>query len=487
MYCGVLEAANKPSCLLHSQYSTKRCPSAQEVLAVRLIDIDCQHRPPIIAAKLKGTVCRIFFAEQILWSFWLKIADIWNKWDSTDFLALSRCALKRDPDDEGLASARSKTNVRRTVLKQGKEAMRNTIVAASVAVCLTTLTLGCKTAPKLAFWKSGDSADVESTALAHSAPSLPADVAKQAEALASSSPAIDMSTTPAAASAAAAPPYSPAPAYVPPAASVASTPATSVGSGTKSAPSFPTTGAASYATTTPSAAPKVAAATPPALYNRDQSADLGSVDMPYNPNAVPPARKPAAAVASAPTTSPATADRYGSASLASTYPATSTPAAPSFNSGSSSKAMPSTAATSPSLPASSGDRYSNAATSPAPSTTNPAPAYSSPAPTTPAMSPSVDRYASSGAPSSPITPTASVPPAIAATAPAVSTAPPVSSAPQVAKATPYRPGGTSSYEGITVEQSGIEIATRPNSASSTVPNATAPSSTPEPSEAPRYR
>ena len=360
--------------------------------------------------------------------------------------------------------------------------MRNTLVATVVVAILATGLIGCKTAPKLAWWKTGEKSDVESTALAHSAPSLPADVAKQAESLATTTPSIDL-TAPATATPSGA---APAPAFTPSAAAVASAPVAKYGTSTPTTPAaYPSTGASSYA---PSTAPQVAAATPnvpPMIQSSEQVADLGTLDMPYNPNAVPPAKNVAAATPPAvPKTS---TDRYGSSSLVSTAPAFNPAGAP-----------PVAKTTVPQL--SGTDRYANVTTNTAPTTPAPgvnlastnavappvtaAPAYSASAPpasTAPTASLSGDRYAA----------TMSAPPAVASVpqeSPAV-TAPaaPATTAPVVASTKPFRPGGTSSYESSAAGQPTVEIATRPKPVEPSVPNLTAPGATTEPAPAPRYR
>ena len=226
--------------------------------------------------------------------------------------------------------------------------MRKTIVTTAAAGLLCVGALGCKTAPKLAFWKSADTTDVESTALAHSAPALPADVAKEAEGLASTTPSIG-STAPASPFASQAPPYTPATAASPVVG--ASATAALAQSGSQAAPSpYPVTSAPAYsrsptAASTPSTT--IAATTSPAM-PVDESADLGAIDMPYNPNAVPPVRNVAAATPTS-TTPSSTGDRYGASSYASS-PSSYTPGnIPGI----------------PAAPAASGDRYGNVASTPA--------------------------------------------------------------------------------------------------------------------------
>jgi len=385
------------------------------------------------------------------------------------------------------------------------KSMRKTIVAAVATMFFCAGTIGCQTAAKMAWWKTADATNVESTALAHSAPALPADLAKQAESLATTAPSIQMSGGEAA-------PYSTAPTFSPAATSVAATPATAPGAGLTGSVSktastahpstaypstpYPSTGASPY---TASAAATVATnspATPPAYAAADQSADLGSVDMPYNPNAVPPARTVATA---SPRTPSATTDRYGMASTAAAFsganaqPVT-TPALPQLSGAgryaktqsdpvvqndpvmqSNSVATVSPVATAAGSPKVGVDL---AAASASPESMNTAPTFvaaTNPASTNPVPAASVNitgsRYATSNSQAS-IAPSGATPTQAAALA---------------AKASPYRPGGTASYQGSATGASAVEIASRPNSVQPEVPNVAIPGSTPEPSQAPRYR
>lgn len=377
--------------------------------------------------------------------------------------------------------------------------MRNTIVAKIVTPLLMTgLTIGfigCKSAPKMPWSKTAATSDVEAAAMAHSAPSLPADVAKQAEALAATTPSIDLTSPPVLGgeSGGQAAPYSAAPAYTPPAsASLASVPMPSQGSGAKATPTaYPSTGASPYSS---APAAVIAAATPtmpPAYQSTDQSANLGSVNMPYNPNAVPPARTVASAT---PVTPSVTAGRYGSSTVAST--------APAYGGAAVSPVTPVSPVASAALPQLSGtnryggDRYGSSpvtttspVVSPAPSASvnlastnssnvapaaSAAPAYgSAPASSAPAMSVGGNRYAT--------TPT--VTPAVPSVTPEAA----VTAAPVVASASVYRPGGTTSYSGAASGLPVTTIATRPQPADVQVPNVAAPGAPPEPSQAPRYR
>ncbi len=364
--------------------------------------------------------------------------------------------------------------------------MRNTIVATVAVVFLTTGFVGCKSAPKMPWSKTAATSDVESAALAHTAPSLPADIAKQAEAFASSSPSIDLTTPPAAGGQAA--PYSSAPAFSPGMANLAAAPTTMQGSGAKTTPTaYPTTGASPYSTAPASTIAATTPSVPPAFQSTDKSADLGSVDQPYNPSAVPPART-VASVTPAPATPSVSADRYGAGAVASRAPAysganpppTTMAAAPAISGSNrygtdrygSVEIAPTSPATSPAQPVSD----NLATTKPvAPSTTSTAPAYSAPATTT------GDRYAASNTVTPSVAPTT-----LATTTPANVT--PTTPAPVVvASASVYRPGGTTSYAGLGGGQPVAEIASRTKVVEQQVPNVAAPSVSPKPSQAPRYR
>lgn len=370
-------------------------------------------------------------------------------------------------------------------------AMRKTVVATSTALLLCVSSLGCKTAPKMAFWKTTDKSSVESTALAHSAPALPADIAKQAETMAASNPSIQMSGGEAAPYSSA-PAFSSAPPYTPAATAVASVPAPPTGSGAKTAPgAYPTTGASPYVST----APTVASTTPkttPSYSSNDQSADLGEVAMPYNPNAVPPAKTVAAAT---PTITPkaTNTDRYGMASAAPAYGGANVPPV---------AASPVATAAAPKT--NSGDRYGNFATAAAtqsvpsidpkiaaPATTASAtPAYAaSGTPAAAGMSTTSASVAGSRYAASSSTVPAIAPTSVASTAPVTPTAvAPAAVAPAaaVASVSPYRPGGTGSYEGAATS-SAVEIASRPKTVEQQVPGVATPGTTSEPAQAPRYR
>ncbi len=378
--------------------------------------------------------------------------------------------------------------------------MRNTIVASITVpflmIGLMTGFVGCKMAPKMPWSKTAATADVETATLAHSAPALPADIAKQAEALAATTPSIDLTapqSTGGLASGGQAAPYSTAPAYSPTTASLAATSTPSLGSGAKTAPTaYPSTGASSYST---APAPTTVATTPsvpPAYQVADQSANLGAVDMPYNPNAVPPAKTVASTATVTPTVG---ANRYGASPVANSAPAyggantspNTTAAVPQYSGSGRYGRYESSqnATTSPATPASSVNLASTG--SAAPSTTSVPPVYGAPRHSIPAAIPAArpaaqvsgDRYAAiNNAPTAP---------SVTQNTPPLNSVTPTVSAPSVANAPAYRPGGTTSYARLATRQPVAEIATRPNPVDTQVPNVAAPSSTPNPTQAPRYR
>jgi len=345
--------------------------------------------------------------------------------------------------------------------------MRNTIIATAVAVLLCAGSVGCKTPSKMAWWKTADKTGTESMALANSAPALPADLAKQAEGLATAAPSIQLSEDGKAA------PYTPttvaaaAPAFTPTAAPGA----------------YPSTSAAPYSST---AASSIAASTPvPAA----QSANLGSVNLPYNPNAVPPAKTVVAATS--PAVSPApSVDRYASAvttNAASAYGGANAPSAssavPQFGGADryGSASAPIIASAVPQI----STKTTSPATGPLAPAMNAASAYVASVPTTsqaipPTTPPATtqygggDRYATADSSLA------------ASAAPQVQTATPAPTTPApavVASAAPYRPGGTASYP----TGAAFEVASRPSTTTQQVPNVGAPQPTTQPSQAPRYR
>lgn len=362
--------------------------------------------------------------------------------------------------------------------------MRRTVLTASLAAMVGVSAIGCKSMPSLAWWKTAKKNDAGSTALAQSAPALPSDVALKTEGLAAAQTVPPAGGMAAPFAASAAPPASMTTSGVTP----ASYPNTGVPAGypTTSAPSFAGNAPTSYPSTTPHQA------SIPADTN---NANMGSIAMPYNPNAVPPA----ATTAATPAAAPSSADRYATASR----PAMNTASAPSMGTTS----TPSFS-TSNNMAASSASPYGDAGSRygvPAASAAAPAPSYAAepiqsntpPAgASSPALTGSVgDRYAqASTTPMS--TAPASAAPAATTTAPAAQTTQQASSqtVTQTAASQPYRPGGTSTYPGAAEEEQNIEVASRPEAtstdSSSTVPNVATPGYTPAPTQTspqvPRY-
>lgn len=293
--------------------------------------------------------------------------------------------------------------------------MRGQVLAASLAVFVVGSLVGCKTTPKMAWWKTSSVDAPEAEVLAHSAPALPSEIAKQVEGAAgtanqqlaggTAAPFVPGLRTPAITSVAAAP------------------------------SAYPSTEAPKFVPTTPAAVPTA-----------PTSPTLGSIAaMPYNPNAVPPAAP------TTPVAAPVNVDRYAS---------TPTP--------SSSVATPET---------------------PYPST---APSYveqvaSAQAAAQPAAVSLADRYAQATAA---VVPEASAPVNNSVTSPVTPTTPTVET---VADASPYRPGGTSTYP-ATVE-SPMQVATRPaapveSTQSTSTPSISGDTSLPAPPTVPltpRYR
>lgn len=261
--------------------------------------------------------------------------------------------------------------------------MRKTAITVGLLVLSASTSVGCKSAPKLAWWKSNKT---DETALAHAAPELPSDAAKKAEN---------------AQVAGTAAPFKPA----------NTTGSTAVAS--KSGSSYPSTDAPAF---TPNAVTQVANTTP----TTGATATTGA-SGPYDPAATPAPK--------APTTSVATtgSDRYGQGSTAvgSTSPS-ATATAPPYGQA-------------PSGSSSSAPNYS---------------------PTTD-LAGGASRYVA------PATPT---------TTPAVPNQPPTQvQLASTASTQPYRPGGTSSYNPVRVDEPRVAI--RPESPTSTTP--VAPATTPE--------
>lgn len=300
--------------------------------------------------------------------------------------------------------------------------MRVRILTASLAVVIGCGTLGCKSAPKMSWWSSKDTAKTETTAVAHAAPQLPSEIAKQSEAINTANP-VQISTAPAFAT-------------------TSNTGGTAPAFAATTAPAgaYPSTGAQSYVPTTTSQAAASAAST-----------IASSNTLPYNPNAVPAAKTPPnvqsiAATPSAGMNSSAPADRYGNSYAQSTASFTAT--TPTTN------AAPTTQGT---LSAAA-DSYPNFSS---PTNTHVA------SPTSAGSNVLGDRYAMSSSPS------------VAAPAmSAPSESQQVQTASAIASTEPYRPGGTGTYPAMAASNARYEVASRPSAptgSQSTVPNVAYPS------------
>lgn len=217
--------------------------------------------------------------------------------------------------------------------------MRVRILTVSLAVVIGCAALGCKSAPKMAWWSSSkDAAKVESTAVAHAAPQLPSEIAKQAESMNSADP-VQIST---------------APAFKPNANAAASGATEAAPPFVASAGAYPSTGAQSYVPTTTSPAASTAT-----------TMTASSSGLPYNPNAVPAAKSAPSAQSLAdssatPSSNAPLADRYGNSYSQSSEPTapTTSGAVPNFSAPANTMATASTSSASNGL----GDRYSMSST-----------------------------------------------------------------------------------------------------------------------------
>lgn len=175
------------------------------------------------------------------------------------------------------------------LLVWGKDAMRITALAVSTVVLFSTVSIGCKSAPKMAWWKNSDAEKVAAT----EAPALPSEVAQQASNLAGADP-VQISSAPAAVSGGAAPAF------------------------TTSPSGYPDTGAPSYVPATGQVS--VPASNSPAAMSQT---------MPYDPSSVPAPNYNATTSVAQSTAVPAatSGERYGaSAAMGATSPATAYPA-----------------------------------------------------------------------------------------------------------------------------------------------------------------
>jgi hypothetical protein len=324
--------------------------------------------------------------------------------------------------------------------------MRGTIFAASLAVLVGVSSVGCTSMPSLAWWKTADNSNANATAVARAAPALPSDVAIQNEGLATNA-APATGNTPAPYVATAAPVVTPT--------------------------GYPNTGAPSFTSTPPSVAQ-----VRPAM----NDSNLGTINLPYNPNGVPPA---ATVAAVPPAAAPTTPSRYATPSTPD-YPPTNTPAG--------------------NLPqiADAGSRYGTQTAANTIPAYNPAPAPSYAPPTAQASVPSTnggygatltsatgeigDRYAQP-ATTAPTQAPAEQPAAVPGNAS-------TGQGQAIATSEPYRPGSTSSYPGATSTTLNYEVAARPEvpttspGTTSSVPNVAVPGSVTTPPQSapqvPRY-
>jgi hypothetical protein len=280
--------------------------------------------------------------------------------------------------------------------------MRVRVLTLSLALVIGAHAIGCKSAPKLPWFSSANTATAGASAAttASAAPQLPSEIAKQSEGLTGADP-VKITMAPAATMAKTA--GGAAPGYI-------ATPNT-----------YPSTGAQDYLSNSAAAMNTASGATAANVAGGAKSS------LPYDPTAVPPT---SIATASTPANSAvATADRYGMSSqerYGNTYPAST----PAYTPGS--------------FPTSSTPNTTQATTATSAASSV---AFAS-SPGTPSTG---DRYATGGAP--PASPVSSTVPSYSA---------PVQPASAVASLQPYRPGGTSSYPGTSAN---YEVATRPGSTS----------------------
>lgn len=149
--------------------------------------------------------------------------------------------------------------------------MKRTAIVIGLMMLFAPSTIGCKSSPKMAWWKSNKAS--ESTAIAHQAPELPSDAAKQADAARSTQVA-----------GGSAPPFTPG--------------QVSGSTTTSGASTYPSTDAPAFV---PSAVSQLASSTPSTTPASTSTVTSG----PYNPAATPVAK--AAPVE----TATAGVDRYG--------------------------------------------------------------------------------------------------------------------------------------------------------------------------------
>ncbi len=320
--------------------------------------------------------------------------------------------------------------------------MRKVSLVVGFTTLLALSSVGCKTAPQLAWWKTADKSAVESTVVAHSAPALPSEVAMQAEGLAGSGTRQIASE---------APPFGAgeAPAFQPSQVAATSTPPTHLAATTASNPSaYPSTGAAGF--TTPMASKPAKMAMAP-----KHEPNLGSIAQPYNPSAVPPVAEKVASM-----TAPAVQDanRYGRSAPTNRQPVNVQPA----SSGSGTRNAMAGGSSTRNAVAHTPPRSNNNALSSNLATSNTA--------TTPATPTVGDRYgrvspAASTLPTTNLSSTGGryASPVVTAQAGATPKAAMDSVVTAATATVPYRPGGTSSYPTTDSQQLPISMASKPAS------------------------
>ena len=326
---------------------------------------------------------------------------------------------------------------------KGTEAMKRTTFAAGLIALAGVSSIGCKTTPKMAWWKSDTAAAAESTAIAHSAPALPSDLAKPSAAGATGSTTTAIAQT----SGGQAAPFVPGRTTT---TTVSSTPTSSatMASATAAPASYPSTSAPAF---TPDMAGRIAsatsAATSAAASMPTTGGNLGSIAAtPYNPS-MPPQPTAASLAAAAPTAD----TRYVAATSAPLY---GTPPSGMTAGATTPIAAASAAGFLPGLPAIGGSRYgaptptSGATSTLASQTSGAVNNYAAPVNST--VSGAVGRYGE-------------------ATTAAANLAGGAASGVQAATANvattqPYRPGGTGTYPttgGATPGYPEVQLATRP--------------------------
>ena len=165
-----------------------------------------------------------------------------------------------------------------------------------IAILVSVCSLGCKSASKLAWWKSAEDAQAEAAVMAHSAPTLPSEIAKQAE-MAATNVDITPGVTSTADSGTAAP-------FVP----TNTTPQSAPAVANIAPPAYPSTGASSF-----TSAPSPQNASP----TQTTATNVAATAMPYDPQAVPASNAGPTGAAAAQNAS--LDNRYGTPPATSVY------------------------------------------------------------------------------------------------------------------------------------------------------------------------